>query len=266
MGEGESSTTFNLFRAPKTAPADEKMNIVVTFAVQAEFAPWRRMRNFKRTGEGIFMTRSEQTEIHAFVTGIGARKFQLPPADICLVSGVAGSLKQEHCIGDILVAKSIRREAIEAELTSDASLVWTASQCGASPVDFFYTANSIVNSPSEKARLGRIADAVDMESYPIMVQARRDQIPAVAVRAVSDTAHQSLPLDFNRAITAGGKIDWLPVLSQVAASPRSLPRLMRFGLESSRAARKLAHFLERYLKCLVTEADSILTGAQMEVR
>jgi nucleoside phosphorylase len=242
------------------------MRIIVTFAVQAEFAPWRRMRNFKRTGEGAFVMRSGETEVHALITGIGARKFELPPADLCLVSGLAGSLKPEHPVGNIVVANAIKREGNETVMTSDDTLVRTAMQCGATRVDFFCTANSVVSSPSEKSRLGRIADAVDMESYSIMAEAERRHIPAVAIRAISDTADQSLPLDFSRAIDEDGKIDWLPALAQVAASPRSLPGLMRFGLESSRAARKLAHFLDRYLRCLMNDADSILSSAQVEVR
>jgi hypothetical protein len=243
------------------------MKIVVTFAVQAEFAPWRRIRDFERAGsETAFMTRTGDTEIHALITGIGARKFELPAADICLVSGVAGSLKQEHRIGDILVANAARREGNEGVLASEESLVRSAVECGATPVAFFYSAGTVVNSASEKLRLSQKADAVDMESYSIMVQAQRRRMPAVAIRAISDTADQSLPLDFNRAITADGKIDWLPALSQVAASPGSLAQLMRFGLESSRAAKKLAHFLDKYLSCLKAEADLSVVDTQMEIR
>jgi hypothetical protein len=224
------------------------------------------MQKFERIRESAFVARSSETEIHALITGIGARKFQLPPADICLVSGVAGSLKKEHLVGNILVAKAVKREGIEAIMTSDDSLVRTAAQCAAKPVGFFHTADSVVNSISEKSRLGEIADAVDMESYPIMAAAQRQGIPAVAIRAISDTADQNLPLDFNRAIDENGKIDWFPALSQVAASPRSLPQLMRFGLESSRAARKLALFLDRYLKCLRGEAHLNAAGVHMEIR
>lgn len=210
--------------------------------------------------------RSGETEVHALITGIGAGKFQLPSADICVVSGVAGSLRQEHRVGDILVAKAIRREDSEEIMTSDDALLRTAASCGAMPVDLFYTAKTVVGEPSEKSRLGQIAGAVDMESSLIMGQAQRHNIPAVAVRAISDAVGRRLPLDFNRAITAEGKINWLPALSQVAASPGSLPHLMRFGLESSRAARKLAHFLDRYLECLIAEPELILNRAQVEVR
>ena len=242
------------------------MKIIVTFAVQAEFAPWRRMRNFKRIGESAFVMQDGATEVYALITGIGARKFHLPTADICLVSGVAGSLKAQHRIGDILVAKALKRESGDTSMTSDESLVRTATQCGATPVDFFFTAGAIISSPSEKSRLGQIADAVDMESYPIMAEAQQRGIPAVAIRAISDTADQNMPLDFSRAISEDGKIDWLPALSQVAASPSCLPRLMRFGLDSSRAARKLAYFLDRYLECLTSEANLQFDAIRMGVR
>jgi nucleoside phosphorylase len=239
------------------------MRIIVTFAVQAEFAPWRRLRTFKRIGKNAFLMRDGGTEIHVLITGIGARQFKFPMADLCVASGVAGSLKKEHGVGTILVAKASKREDSNETTPSDDSLIRTAMQCGATRVDFFCTANSVVSSPSEKSRLGRIADAVDMESYSIMAEAERHHIPAVAIRAISDTADQSLPLDFSRAIDEDGKIDWLPALAQVAASPRSLPGLMRFGFESSRAARKLAHFLDRYLRCLMTEADLFFDRASV---
>jgi adenosylhomocysteine nucleosidase len=223
------------------------------------------MREFKRTGKGTFVMRDVAVEVHAVITGIGARKFQLPAGDICLVSGVAGSLKEEHHIGNILVAKRVKSEGIETVVSSENSLVTAATRCGAVGVDFFYTANTVVGSSSEKARLGRMADAVDMESYSIMAEAQRRGMPAVAVRAVSDTADQSLPLDFNRAIDENGNIDWLPALLQVATSPLRLPHLMRFGWDSSRAARKLAHFLDKYLICLTAEAGLSFVRSEMVI-
>jgi hypothetical protein len=240
--------------------------IIVTFAVQAEFAAWRRLRNFKRVADGVFVTQNGATEVQALITGIRARKFQLPPAGICIAAGVAGSLKQQHGIGKILVANAIKREGMKTVLTCDGPLVRAATQCGATPVDVFYTADTIVSSSSEKLRLGQIADAVDMESYPVMADAQRHGVPAVAIRAISDTVDQNLPLDFSRAISEDGRIEWLPALSQVAVSPGRLPQLVRFGLASTKAARKLAQFLERYLKCLTEEGDLLLAARGVESR
>src|SRR5437016_11628400 len=225
------------------------MRVLVTFAVQAEFAPWRRIRNFNRVSETEFIVKSGDTEVHSIITGIRALKFRLPAADLCVVSGVAGSLRPQHAVGSVLVANAVKRGDLEAR--SDDWLVGTAVQCGAVPADFFYTADTVISTSLEKSRLGQIADAVDMESYPILAEASRRGIPAVAIRAISDTADQNLPLDFSRIINEDGKLEWLPALSQVAASPGSLPQLVRFGLDSSRAARRLVEFLDKYMGCLV---------------
>ena len=231
--------------------------VVVTFAVRAEFAPWRRLRGFTRVnqaGEPTYMVHWGSAEVYAVITGIGARraheqlrKLLSTPADACIVSGLAGSLKQQHAAGTTLVAKSVKCENAETVIRSDEHLVEIATECGATPVDFFCTAEAVINSPSEKLRLGKTADAVEMESFHVMSEAREFGVPAVAVRSISDPVDRIMPMDFNQVIDKNGEIAWIPALSQVAAEPRRLPQLMRFGFESSRAARKLAHFLDEYL-------------------
>ena len=248
--------------------------IIVTFAVRAEFSPWRRLRRFKRVnGSSIYLSQSGGGDIYAVVTGIGTRgtreelrKLFERPVDICVVSGLAGSLKRQHAAGTILVARAIKRDKTETVMTSDRSLVKIATQCGAAAVDFFYTADAIANSASEKMRLGQTADAVEMESFQIMAEAQRNGVRAVAVRAVSDPVDRNLPLDFNRVVNGDGKIVWLRALSQVAAGPGRLPGLIRFGFESSRAARRLGRFLDEYVKCITTEATLQLDAARTEVR
>ncbi|HYR91639.1 MAG TPA: hypothetical protein VE422_46730 [Terriglobia bacterium] len=252
------------------------LRIIVTFAVRAEFAPWRRLRRFKRlreSGASIYSTQSGEGEIYVVLTGIGTRgartelhKLLARPTDICVVSGLAGSLKSQHAAGTILVARAIKRDKTETVITSDRSLVKIATQCGATAVDFFCTADAILNSPPEKLRLGQTADAVEMESFQIMTEAQRNGVRAVALRAVSDPVDRNLPLDFNRVIDEDGEIGWLRALSQVAAAPTRLPQLIRFGFESSRAARKLGHFLDEYVKCLTTEPTLQLNAARTEVR
>jgi adenosylhomocysteine nucleosidase len=218
--------------------------IIVTFAVRAELAPFRRLS----TSKGI----------RSVVTGIGARNVQTElrealseGAELCVASGLAGSLRKEHAVGTILVAKAVKRDGLHTFMTSDESLVQAAIECGATPVEYFLTADRVANSVSEKARLGETAEAIEMESFHILEEARRHGVPAVAVRAVSDSADRDMPLDFNRAIVGNGEIGLLPALSQVAAAPARLPQVVRFGFESALAARKLAYFLDRYLKCLM---------------
>jgi len=248
------------------------MKVLVTFALSAEFAPWRRMRSFERIKERrIFIMRNGKDEVQAVLTGIGARGSNsdfaklLRTADVCVASGLAGSLTGKHTVGTVLVAKAIKRENGEAIVNCDESLVKAAIACGATPANLFCTTNKIITLAPDKLRLGRIADAADMESFQLMDEARKHGIPAVAVRAVSDAADQSLPLDFNQAIDESGNLEWRQVLARVAACPRCLPQLVRFGWESSKAARKLAIFLDTYLKCLKVGADLQLSTRRMEV-
>jgi len=132
-------------------------------------------------------------------------------------------------------------------------------------VDSFFTSDAVVTSASEKLRLGATADAVEMESFHLMAEARRYRVPAVAIRAVSDGVDENLPLDFNRTIDEDGEFAWLPALSQLVSSPSRLPRLVRFGFETSKSARSLANVLDKYLKCLITQANSQLNSERVEV-
>ena len=251
------------------------MTIIVSFAVRAEFAPWRRLESFERVGESsrpIYVTKIGGAEVYVLIGGIGTRgtaslrKLLEQRPDMCVVSGLAGSLKRNHAVGTVVVATTIKRDNPDGVVTSDDSLLELALQCGATRVDSFLTADAVVTSASDKLRLGAIADAVEMESFHLMAETRQYGVRAVAVRAICDGVDQDLPLDFNQAIKDDGRFDWLPALSQVVSAPIHLPRLVRFGFQTSKAARSLAQFLDRYLKCLIAQADLRLNAERVEVR
>jgi len=250
------------------------VRVIVTFAFRAEFSPWRRLTRFERINESspIYVAKIGEAEVHVVIGGIGTRGvatltnlFQERP-DICVVTGLAGSLKSDYTAGTVVVAKTVKHDKAEKVLTSNDSLLELAVRCGATSVDSFLTADAVVTSVSDKLRLSAIADAVEMESFHLMAEARRYGLPAVAVRAISDGVDQDLPLDFNQTINEDGRFAWVPALSQVLSAPTRLSQLVRFGFETSKAARSLAHFLDRYLKCLIAQADLRLGGERVEVR
>ena len=251
------------------------MKVVVTFALDAEFGPWRRLQRFEeiqKRGPRIFEMRNGDAEIYSVITGVGAPRLApvftelLQAADIFVASGLAGSLRKQHAAGTVLVARAVKPTSNDRTIRSNEELIKRAIDCGATPADVFCTTDRVVTFVSDKSRLGRIADAVDMETFQLMAEARNSGVPAVAIRAVSDAADHTLPLDFNQALDGAGNIEWIRVLSQAIASPLRLPELLRFGLESSKAARKLGTFLDRYLKCLISEAQCDVTSKRLEVR
>jgi len=237
----------------------------VTFAVRSEFAAWRRMSGFEpvsRLDGTLYLMRIGDAEVYAFITGIGMRSARsdlqhllAESVDLCIASGLAGSLTKKYRAGSILVAKAVRTSGPNRAIKSDKSLVQGANECGAASVDFFFTSDVVMNSEAEKSRLREIADAVEMESFQIFSQAAEQGVPVVAVRAISDAADTSLPIDFNRIIDDCGQISWPLALCEIGKAPTRLPQMIRFGFESARAARNLAHFLDRYIRFLIGNAD-----------
>jgi hypothetical protein len=241
------------------------MKLAITFAVPAEFARWRRLSGFSRiegSGAPIYRTCHGQDEIYALITGMGTRRLEselrqllAKPVDLCIASGLTGALKMEYQAGTILVARTIKAEANRTAMHSDPGLVEASVPCGATVVDCFYTADSVVNSLSDKRRLSEVADAVDMESFQVMSEAARARIPAVAVRAVSDTADSNLPMDFNRVLDPHGQLKWAAMLLELAKSPSQVVPFIKFALDSLGAARKLSDFLHRYVNAVGSDGN-----------
>lgn len=236
------------------------MKVLVTFAVTQEFAPWRAMRRFQRIQQlGIAMhaARFGEMEVHALVTGMGAahaarsvRGALANDYHACLSTGLAGGLKHLHPTGRVLVARTVRHGIGDEYFSTDSRLRRLAAVCGARVVDAFYSADHVLVTAREKVALGLLADAVEMESYSILEEARKWRVPAVAVRVISDGAGDDLPLDFNRAISRDGGVSLPRLLGQLVRRPRQLPGLIRFGQQSRRTATKLAAFLDSYLDAL----------------
>ena len=100
---------------------------------------------------------------------------------------------------------------------------------------------------AQKRELAGQAEAVDMESYTILAEAARCGVPAVAIRAVSDTVDFEMPYEFEQACDAQGQIRLMRVLSQVLRKPSGLPGLMKLARDSRLASRRLAGFLDAFM-------------------
>jgi adenosylhomocysteine nucleosidase len=247
------------------------MRILVTFAVNAEFAPWRKLRRFDKLASGSmegYFARVEDAELTILFTGIAGKKAWLEATkvlwdahvDICISSGLAGALRLEHQLGDILAAESVHIAEQSRDVFSDPQLMEGAVACGAKRVRAFHSSNHVVIRADEKQELGGGADAVEMESGEILAEAAVFGARGIAVRCISDTADEDLPLDFNRATTQAGDVSLARILGQVAQHPGSVPSLIRFGQQSRSAAENLAAFLDRYVVNLV--AANIASAAR----
>jgi len=247
-----------------------RMKVLVTFAVEAEFAAWRKLRTFNLIDyQGLKLRRTVigPAEVTVLITGVGTQAATLAMDlmmrmadkdqyfDVCVSSGLAGALCETLSVGDIIAPKELLAERQPAELGADrlevdAELRQTALGHGAKDANCLFTTNEILVKASQKKSCASRAQSVDMESFEIVKEARAWGARSVVIRAISDAATEDLPINFNLTLSDKREVSLSKVLLQVAKNPLVLPALIRFGGQSKRAGALLAAFLENYLKDL----------------
>lgn len=239
------------------------MRILVTFAVEAEFAPWREARKFRVADSALdaYESMTGDAKICVVLTGIGCKRtwditsiscWGEDRFDVCISSGLAGGLRPEYSTADVLVAGAIRDYKGRPPLACDPDLVKKAVSCGAKFVEAFYMSDRILVSKEEKQAVAHLGDAVDMESRIVVGRSMDKGLVerCVAIRAISDCANEALPLNLNQAVDDAGNISLKKVLKELAQQPLAMPSLIRFGVNSRKAAATLAILLERYISSL----------------
>jgi adenosylhomocysteine nucleosidase len=113
----------------------------------------------------------------------------------------------------------------------------------------FECANRVACTANEKYKLWQATgmDAIEMESDTIRQLCLRKNIPSATIRAISDTAHQDLPLDFNRILTPDHRIDFAKLTARLLFKPHLIAQLLRFQGQTVTAAQSLGAFLQTLL-------------------
>jgi adenosylhomocysteine nucleosidase len=265
------------------------MRILVTFAVEAEFAPWRKRHRFTRNEVRIPQLPSDRPfyevyegdvggiDVDVLLTGIGwenlfvniahkaLRDLLKRKPDCCISAGLAGGLSDELRLGDVVAASQLVLLEGGDRISSNKRLIKVAEGCGARIVNTLITESHIVSEASAKSAMSKFGDFVDMESYHILQTVSSTQIPAIAVRGISDAADDDLPLDFNNIIGRDGTLRKRQLFGELARNPQKIPRLIRFGWQSNKASHSVADFLDRFLRSLSDYDDRVATSAYGEV-
>lgn len=251
------------------------MHILVTFALDAEFAPWRNSRLFRPGKWGLadaHWTEISGAKVGVVLTGIGPRQAALKaseivwesnePVRVCISAGLAGALRPEYKLADVLAARAVSsggapRARELRVIDCDPSLVALAGECGARIAAGIHTADRVISTAAEKQVLAAAADAVEMESFEVVKESVAYGVRSVVIRAISDTAEEDLPLDMDRILTADGCVSTARVLGQLLRRPGALPGLLRLGSRSKRAAEALAQFLDAYVTALARQTSPV---------
>jgi len=149
--------------------------------------------------------------------------------DGMISTGLCGSLDPALRLGDVVVSGSAHIDA-RTPFTRGA----------------VHTIDHVAVTAAEKRTLRNHtgAIAVDMESAAVERKAAEWNVPYLCIRAVSDRAGDTLPLDFNRYRNAGGDFSRMRIALAAISRPFTvMPQLMEFDRNCRRAADALGDFL-----------------------
>jgi adenosylhomocysteine nucleosidase len=168
----------------------------------------------------------DSARVEVRLVGIGARRLHLLPSKkprALIMAGLAGALAPDFTIGDVVVQGS----------------------CRALPgvrLGTLATTSHILATPADKAALFRQtgALAVDMETRPVQQYAESLGIPFLAVRAISDTASESLDPALLTLVDADGRPRIGSALRYLAGNPGRLFKLLRLRRATNLALARLS--------------------------
>ena len=146
--------------------------------------------------------------------------------------GFCGALDPELGIGDIVVSGEGFRGPSDRFVQAE-----------------ILTADRVAVTSEEKRRLRQSTGAavVEMEAAAVAEKARTWGLPFRAVKAVSDTADEDLPLDFNQYRDRDGRFQTRRIAGAALFHPFvTLPGLLRLNRNCRRAAESLGAFLADY--------------------
>ena len=174
------------------------------------------------------------------------------PVGRALVTGVAGGLTPDLGVGTVVVAREVKNGTGSVPPPEASWRDAVLKRTDAVEVTVI-SSPRIALDPTAKAAVRRQADAagssvVDLESASLARVASEHGLPYIVIRAVSDAADETLPLDFERFRSDDGRIDQSRVLRHSLSRPALWLPLYRLRVRVRRCAEGLADVLEEALR------------------
>ena len=210
------------------------------------------------TGPGDFYSgKCGSVRIQVALSGAGLERAQdaarqlarLGAPNLLLSVGLSGGLKRDLKVGDLVLASHSQVLGGEPEVTNQ-ELLERVRQSYPCRVGGLLSLPVVLCKPGDKAIIAAAcpeALALDMESYSLAQTAAEHKIPWLALRAVSDSLHESLPLDFNKSMNEKGQVSRLRLIGQLIHRPAAVTRLIRFSGHVQRAQASLLKGLDNLL-------------------
>ena len=227
------------------------MPTLICFALKEEAALFRKIA-------------ADKPDVAIIVTGVGRKNAEKSlreflathSPELVLTSGFAGGLNPDLKLGDVVFeVPSSSSRGDEAQTKTEKKLEPPHVGCyeqliaaGAKPAKFF-CADRIATTVAEKKQLRAEtgADAVEMESEAIHAVCRERGIPCAAVRVISDTAGEDLPLDFNQLAKSDMNLHYGKLAKAILSSPGKIGALMKLQKKTRFAAEQLTEVLVKVI-------------------
>jgi adenosylhomocysteine nucleosidase len=158
--------------------------------------------------------------------------------------GVCGALAPDLATGDLVLPESVLGPAGERLNVTPSPHRRALELAGSARAGLLATTREVVATAEDKAALfARTgAQAVDLESALILAHAAGAGCPTLVVRAVSDTAAESLPRELVELVTPAGRVSPGRALA-LLARPGLLPRALALRQATRRALAAVARML-----------------------
>lgn len=154
--------------------------------------------------------------------------------DAIISTGYCGALDASLAPNDIVIGTAVNGTGARKPETEQAYASGS-----------ILSSDRVVMTALEKEALRRTgAIAVEMEAGALVDRARSWNVPFYCVRVVTDTAAESLPLDFNLCRTSEGRFSRSRILMAALRRPGVLfPELMKLDRRCRQASNRLGEFI-----------------------
>jgi len=177
--------------------------------------------------------------------------------------GFAGGLTPDLARGALVIGTAVVDEAAPGKLAVANRDLAEQFQAAAVAEDLpvrqgiLVTSRHLVADPTAKTALSLRsgACAVDMESAGIVEVAHEAGLPWVAVRAIVDSAGESLPMACLTMLREDGSIALGRLIQTFCRSPQLLWHVLRLARHTATARRHLSQAFERWTKSLTVQCE-----------
>lgn len=223
-----------------------KASIGLVAAVPWEVRPLLRRQNGVQKDGAVYSLLVGGMPAHLIVAGMGAenayraarRLVERFGAGGLVTIGFAGALADSLAPGDIVVADQVldQRTGERFACTSEAWPIRNARRGG------LLSAAEVISAAAEKRALAGQwgAVAVDMESAGVGRAAAESGVPFSAIKAITDTAAQSISIDFANCRSDDNRLSYWKIVREGVRTSQSIRDLWMLAGGARVAARALA--------------------------